>query len=215
MNREEKFSVDEIIEKVINGEKSLYELIVRRFDTFLYKIGRSYNYNHADTQDLMQDTFVDAYKNLSSFQGRSSFKTWIVRIMLNNCYQRKRKSRYKTELTTDVEDNVRPIYAQSNINTGKVIHNMELKQIIEDALSHIPQDYRMVFSMREINGFNVRETADLLKISESNVKVRLHRAKSMLRKEIEKDFSPRELFEFNLIYCDALVENVMQRIKEL
>lgn len=71
----------------------------------------------------------------------------------------------------------------------------------------------MVFSLREINGLNVSETADALNISESNVKVRLNRAKTMLRKEIEKSYSPNDIFEFNLIYCDAIVNRVMNDIK--
>jgi RNA polymerase sigma-70 factor (ECF subfamily) len=70
----------------------------------------------------------------------------------------------------------------------------------------------MVFSLRELNGMNVAETADALSISEVNVKVRLNRAKSMLRKEIEKIYSPEDIFEFNLIYCNAIVDNVMKAI---
>jgi len=72
----------------------------------------------------------------------------------------------------------------------------------------------MVFSLREMNGLNISETATLLNISEANVKVRLNRAKTMLRNEIEKTHSSNELFEFNLIYCDAMVENVMKKINE-
>ena len=81
----------EIIERIVEGDKSLYEIIVRRFNPFLYKIGRSYNYSHEDTQDLMQDTFIDAYKNLAHFKGGSTFKTWITRIMMNNCFHKKEK----------------------------------------------------------------------------------------------------------------------------
>ena len=73
----------------------------------------------------------------------------------------------------------------------------------------------MAFSLREINGLSVSETASLLHISEVNVKVRVNRAKTMLRTEIEKTYSPDELFEFNLIYCDAMVQNVMKKIGEL
>lgn len=73
----------------------------------------------------------------------------------------------------------------------------------------------MTFSLREITGLNVSETASLLNISEANVKVRLNRAKAMLRNAIEKTYSAGELFEFNLIYCDAIVENVMKKIHEL
>ena len=89
-----------------------------------------------------------------------------------------------------------------------------MESIFENALGKIPFDYRMVFSLREMNGLSVSETATLLNISEANVKVRLNRAKTMLRNEIEKTHSSNELFEFNLIYCDAMVENVMKKINE-
>lgn len=211
----EKFTEAEIIEHVINGEKELYEIIVRRFNPYLYKIGRSYNYNHEDTQDLMQETFIDAYKSLSQFEGRADFKTWIIRIMLNNCYRKSRKLSFKNEHSQDLNDYSKPMFTNLNNGTEKLVQNHELKHIIENALSKIPLDYRMVFSLREINGFNVSETANLLNINEPNVKVRLNRAKTILRNEITKSYSPTELFEFNLIYCDAIVENVMKNINEL
>jgi RNA polymerase sigma-70 factor (ECF subfamily) len=91
--------------------------------------------------------------------------------------------------------------------------NRELNFVIENALQQIPIDYRMVFSLREVNGLNISETADALDISEANVKVRLNRAKSMLRKEVEKSYSKEDIFEFNLIYCDRMVENVMNKLK--
>jgi len=84
---------------------------------------------------------------------------------------------------------------------------------IENALEQIPVDYRMVFSLREVNGLNVKETAEVLNISESNVKVRLNRAKAMLRKEVEKSYSADDIFEFNLVYCNAMVHRVINKIK--
>ncbi len=211
----EKFTEAEIITRILEGEKSLYEIIVRRFNPYLYKVGRSYNYNHEDTQDLMQDTFIDAYKSLLQFEGRSDFKTWIIRIMMNHCYRKREKSSFKNEMTQDINDNSKPMFSNSNNDTDKVIGNRELRHVLEDSLSKIPFDYRIVFSLRQINGLNVTETANLLSISETNVKVRLNRSKAMLRSEIEKIYSGRELFEFNLIYCDAIVENVMHKINEL
>jgi len=215
MRQFEKFRETEIIERILKGEKSLYELIVRRFNPYLYKIGRSYNYNHEDTQDLMQETFIDAYKSLSQFEGRASFKTWIIRIMMNNCYRKREKSSFKNEIMQDVNDHSIPMFTNRNNETDNVVQSRELKHIIEDALIRIPLDYRMVFSLREINGLNVSETAAMMNITEANVKVRLNRAKTMLRAEIENAYSATELFEFNLIYCDAMVENVMNKINEL
>jgi RNA polymerase sigma-70 factor (ECF subfamily) len=75
--------------------------------------------------------------------------------------------------------------------------------------------YRLVFTLREVNGLNVAETADTLNISEANVKVRLNRAKTMLRKEVEKSYSAEDIFEFNLVYCDAMVQRVINKLKEI
>lgn len=206
----------EIINRILNGNKPLYEIIVRRFNSHLYKVGRSYNYNHEDTQDLMQDTYIDAFKNLSQFEQRSNFKTWIIRIMLNNCYRKKQKFSYRNEFANEtINESATPMFSNSDNNAQKEIHSRELGHIIETSLSKLPEDYRMVFSLREINGLNVAETAEVLSISEANVKVRLSRAKTMLRTEIEKSYSAEELFEFNLCYCDPFTERVMGIINEL
>ena len=215
MNPINKLSEEEIIQRILAGEKPLYELIVKRFNPTLYKIGRSYNYNHQDTQDLMQDSFIDAYKNLKQFEGRAHFKTWIIRIMLNTCYRKKEKLSFKNELTTDFNENAKPMFSNTQYNAVNNIQNRELGHIIENALATITEDYRIVFSLREINGLNVAETAELLGISEANVKVRLNRAKTILRNKIELTYSNVELYEFNLQYCDAIVINVMQKINDL
>ena len=219
MDTESAKQIDaEVIEKIKDGEKNLYEVIIRRFNPYLYKVGRSYNYHHEDVLDLMQETFVDAYKNLSQFAGRSSFKTWIVRIMLNNCYRRKEKINSRHEIMKEVEDYTSAVFSDSQDNSQsnaeKAAQNRELGEVIEQALSKIPFEYRMVFSLREINGMSTAETASLLEITEANVKVRLNRAKVMLQDEIQKVYSPEEIYEFNLIYCDAVVASVMKTLNE-
>lgn len=212
----ESMSEQEIIEKVLGGEKQFYEIIIRRYNPYLYKVGRSYNYNHEDTQDLMQDTYIDAYKNLAQFENKSNFKTWLIRIMLNNCYRKKEKFSYKNEFAMDnVNENAQPVFNSSGNNTGKHILNRELGSVLEESLANIPEDYRLVFSLREMNGLSVSETAKLLTISESNVKVRLNRAKAMLRTELEKLYTQEDLFEFNLKYCNPFTERVMDMINKL
>lgn len=206
----------EIISRILNGEKPLYEILVRRYNSCLYKMGRSYNFNHENTQDLMQDTFVDAFRNLSKFEQRSNFKTWIIRIMLNNCFRKKKKLSFKNEFTKEtINENVMPMFTLSSNDTRNEVHNRELGYIIESALSKLPEDYRLVFSLREINGLSVAETSSVLNISEANVKVRLNRAKAMLRESIEKSYVPEDLYEFNLCYCEPLTERVMKKINEL
>ncbi|MET3029422.1 sigma-70 family RNA polymerase sigma factor [Flavobacterium sp. UW10123] len=211
-----QYSDTEIAGKVLDGELALYEILIRRNNPFLYKIGRSYGCSHEDTQDLMQDTFIDAYLNLSKFENRSSFKTWIIRIMINNCYKKRNKSSYKNEVSTQINEKAIPMFSDnSHTDTNKVIMAKELDFVIENALVQIPLEYRMVFSLRKIAELNVAETAQSLSISENNVKVRFNRAKIMLRKQIERSYTEADLYEFNLIYCDAMVLNVINRIKKI
>lgn len=204
-----------MIHRIKNGEKVLYAEIVRRYNPLLYKIGRSYNFNHEDTEGLMQDTYLDAYKGIEKFKGESKFKTWIVRIMLNNCYHKRMNFDKKNEISADINEEITPNFSNGTNTTDRLLDNEELHYIIEDALSSIPQEYRMVFSLREISGFNTIETANILEISESNVKVRLHRAKEMLKSEITKTYTASELFSFNLVYCEPLTHRVMQQVHEL
>jgi len=209
-----QYSDTDVIAKILRGETGLYEILIRRYNPFLYKTGRSYNYSHEDTQDLMQESFIDAYLNLSKFEGRALFKTWIIKIMLNKCWHRKQKSSVKNEVREQITERSSPLFA-SRTDTQNTVMNRELSLVIEKSLAEIPESYRVVFGLREINGLSVAETADALEISESNVKVRLNRAKTMLRREIEKSYSREEIFEFNLIYCDAIVDKVMTHIARL
>lgn len=212
----ETYSDFEIIRRVINGETEMYQILIRRYNSFLYKIGRTYRYNHQDTQDLMQEAYISAYCNLKKFENRSSFKTWFTRIMLNHCYQRKHKLSFKNEIIAgDLQTEKSNVMFHHTSNNEKITLNKELGKVLENAIHEIPEDYRIVFSLRELNGLSVAETAEAIDISESNVKVRLNRAKTMLRAQIEKMYSPEEIFEFNLVYCDGMVEKVMKRINDL
>lgn len=214
----EQYSDTIIIDKIIQGETALFEILIRRNNPFLYKTGRSYGYSHEDTEDLMQESYINAYRNLSKFEMRSSFKTWIIKIMVNNCFQKKIKFSYKNELASAEATNEKsiPMYSGDNsTDPGRTILNRELNHVIEHALQQVPHKYRMVFSLREVSGLNVTETAEALNISESNVKVRLNRAKAMLRVEVEKSYSAQDIYEFNLIYCDRMVSRVMSQIGTL
>lgn len=210
-----QFTDAQTIEKILQGEVDYYEVLIRRNNPFLYRIGRAYHFNHEDTEDLMQEAFIDGYTSLSKFENRSSFKTWIVRIMLHRCYRKRHKASYKNEMPLDIYENSKPMFSNTQDDTNRMISNRELHAVIEKAVLEIPESYRVVFTLREMNNMSVKETAETLDISEANVKVRLNRAKAMLRKEIERTYDAEEIFEFNLIYCDGIVNNVMSRIREM
>lgn len=211
----ETLSKAEIIDRVLVGEKYFFEILVRRNNPYLYKIGRSYDFSHDDVMDIMQDTYIDAYKNLSGFEKRANFRTWIFRIMLNNCYRKRNKSSFKKEIMQEINDRSKPMFMEQINHVGEIVQNRELGSIIEGALDKIPIEYRMVFTLREMNGLSVSDTASILDITEGNVRVRLNRAKAMLRDALERSYTSNELFEFHLVYCDEMVERVMDKIFSL
>jgi RNA polymerase sigma-70 factor (ECF subfamily) len=133
--------------------------------------------------------------------------------MLNACHHKNRKMSFKNEVVMEdhLSENRIPIFQQA-ADTEKRMVNRELGQVLEAALNEIPEDYRVVFTLRELNGLSIAETTEVLNISESNVKVRLNRAKKMLRSAIEKIYTPEEVYEFNLVYCDRITERVMTAI---
>ena len=190
----EKYSDLKIIQRINNGDITLFEILIRRYGPYLYKIGRLYNHNHENTEDLMQDTYVNAYIHLKKFENRSSFKTWLTRIMLNQCYQKRHKLSFKNEIINDDTQNEKSgVLFHHSTNNEKIAINKELARVLENAIHEIPEDYRMVFSLREINGLSVAETAEALNITENNVKVRLNRAKVMLQREIKKMYLTEDI----------------------
>jgi RNA polymerase sigma factor (sigma-70 family) len=207
-----------VINKILEGEISFFEILIRRYNSVLYKIAGSYGFNHQDAEDLMQDTHVSAYTSLQKFEGRSSYKTWISKIMVNKCLYKLKYGYFKNEVPSEtvVEPNYQNMYVSTKENqTENVLLNHELASVLEKSLQSIPVMYRTVFLLREVEGFSVAETAELLEITPVNVKVRLNRAKTLLQKQVEQFYSRTEIYSFNLVYCDAIVHKVFERINEL
>ncbi len=214
-HKTEPISDNDIIEMILTGQIQLYELIVKRYNSYLYKIGKTYGFGHQDVQDMMQETYVNAYKSLSKFKKESTFKTWITRIMLNNCYHKKQKLKIKKEVSTESLEMISNVQlTRETMGNTKTVSN-ELNRILEKAILNLPEKYRIIFTLRELNSLSIIETSEVLGITSGNVKIRLSRAKALLRSEIEKMYSPQEIFELNLIYCDEIVHNVMSEIRSI
>jgi RNA polymerase sigma factor (sigma-70 family) len=205
---------EEVIEKILNGEIVLFEILIRRYNPVLYKIARSYGFSHQDAQDLMQDTHVAAYQKLSQFEQRASYKTWISKIIIHHCLYKLKYGYYKNEVPalSPSASETQPLHMKASVQPDQHTVNKELGIILEKSLENLPVSYRTVFVLREMEGFSVKETAEILNISNINVKVRLNRAKSLMQKEVERFYSGADIYSFNLIYCDAVVQNVFARI---
>ncbi|NRF41523.1 RNA polymerase sigma factor [Pedobacter foliorum] len=200
-------SDEEIIKRVTQGEKHLYKNLIRKYNLRLYRIGMSIVNDDAEVEDIMQTTYLNAYSQLATFQNKSSFNTWLTRILINESLLHKKKSikRNQLAMASEKED-------LHNDTPLKNLMNKELKAILEKAVSNLPEKYRLVFVMREIEEMSTQETMDVLDLGESNVKIRLTRAKEMLRNELSDYYKTTQLFEFNLIRCDKVANFVMAKI---
>ena len=207
-------SEEEIIKKIIAGEKALFEILIRRYNSGLYKIARCYGFNHQDAEDIMQETHVSAYTNLKNFQHKASYKTWVSKILIHKCVYKLSYGYFKNEQPGSdiIYENVKPMFNQPKIATEKIVLNKELSKVLEKSLAEIPLTYRTVFILREVEGFSTAETAELMNSTPVNVKVRLSRAKALLQKKVENFYSSADIFEFNAVYCDAIVKRVFENI---
>jgi RNA polymerase sigma factor (sigma-70 family) len=207
---ENQLADTELISRILAGEKELFAHIVRRYNQRLFRIGMSLLDEEMEAEDAMQTTYISAYQHLPRFEQRSSVGTWLVRILINECMARKkRKQRTATHYKEEHMDNKTTIDTPSTI-----LLNKELGKLLEIALAKLPEKYRMVFVLREIEEMSVRETGDALGLEEPNVKVRLNRAKTMLREDLNGYFK-ESAYPFHLSRCDRMVERVSQAISLL
>jgi RNA polymerase sigma factor (sigma-70 family) len=211
MTNEQVTSDSEIIDEIINGKKEMYELLIRKYNQRLYRVAKGILWEEADIEDAIQDAYIKAYKNLSKFEKRSTFSTWITRILINECLIRQKALRRNPVPEISDENKILEQIAGTFNPEMKMINN-ELKVMLEKAISLLPEKYRVVFVMREIENMSVADTTSALEITETNVKARLSRAKEMLRNQLMSSYPMSELLDFNLTRCDRIVRNVMSRI---
>lgn len=203
----------ELITKVLAGEERLYEQLMRRHNTHLFRIGMAMLDNDMDVEDMMQTTYINAYQNLDKFRKESAFGTWLTRIMINECSQLlKKENRLGSEDISVLDDHHPANTAGIKESPVAKVINKELSRVLELALLQIPEKYRLVFVMREVEGLNVAATAAALNISAVNVKVRYIRARLMLRGKISDYYKNDLVFPFHLIRCDRVVNHVLDKL---
>ncbi len=207
-------SDSQVIDKVLAGDKNLFAIIIRRYNARMYRISLSILKDDSEVEDAMQVAYIKSYENLWQFVGRSSFSTWLTRILINECLFRLKQKKQVADWYETVIDN-----ANNQLNSMEVqtpvtkMQNAELKKILEEGILQLPEKYRTVFIMREVENMNVAETVACLNISETNVKVRLNRAKVLLRNLLTQVYMKEELFHFHLTRCNSMVEKVLQQIE--
>ena len=186
-----------LIKIILDGDKKAFEYIIRRYNQRLFRTGMSILNNDADVEDAMQTAYINAYLHLDKFKNNSSFGTWITRIMINQCLGQIRKTRSARNISQDNSINM--------VTPDSELHNKELSE-------QLPEKYRLVFVLREVEDLSVKETAEVLDIASSNVKTRLNRAKTMLKDHL-KGYMKEHVYAFHLTRCDRIVDRVLAELK--
>ena len=212
----EIISDEEIITRMLQGEKDLYAIIVRRYNQRLYRIGISIINDEREVEDIMQVAYINAYENLGKFAFKASFSTWLTRILINESLLRLRKRQQSIIMNEGSMENTIQLQSTQEPRTpATTVINAELRDILDHAIRDLPEIYRSVFVMREIENMNIAETKACLFISEENVKVRLNRAKAMLRASLKTYYKKEDILHFHLSRCTKMVETVMKNLGSL
>ena len=185
----------ELIRAINSGQFDRFPDLVKRYEQKLYNFSFRMCRDAADAEDAVQETFLNVFRYLKNFRYESKFKNWLYRVAASTCIKKRRKSKFapKQELSlddflpqdeTEVPDQV-PKWALMPLDK---LLNDELLDKINEAIFTLPEKYRLVIVLRDIEGFNTIETAQILNLSEANIKVRLHRARLYLRDRLKGYF---------------------------
>jgi len=189
------------IEALRNGDRAEFARLVDAYSAPIYRLGLRMLGNEQDAEDVLQNTFLNALTHLSSFEGRSSILTWLYRIAVNESLMTMRRGKPEVNIDdADTSDDDTDDLAQSQfVDWGSlpedVLLSSEGKQALDRAIQNLPENLRMVFLLRDIQELSIKETAEALGLTESNVKIRLLRARLSLREQLSVYYGERMLQE--------------------
>lgn len=214
LNRSPEVSDLAVIDAIAGGNRELFEVIVRRYNPQLYRVGMCYLRDHAQAEDAMQNAYLKAFVNLGRFRRGSAFATWLRRIMINECLMQLRRRRTPAGAPPLAE--LVPFETpSSDRSAAETLTLQESKHLLERAIAALPRQHRAVYLLREVQHLSVADTAATLRISTDNVKACLHRARERLKRELLKSAAGAELFAYPASHCDPLTARVLQRVTGL
>jgi RNA polymerase sigma-70 factor (ECF subfamily) len=175
-----------MIAEVLAGQTEAFHDLIRPYERSVFLMALSLMHNEAEAEDVAQEAFIKAYRNLGRFRSESRFSTWLIAIALNEA--RARLRRKQPGLTDSIDDTEGPVVPAQLTDWREIpsetLERQEVRSLIRRALAALPLAYREVFVLRELEERNVKETAETLGITVASVKMRLHRARMMLQKQL-------------------------------
>jgi RNA polymerase sigma-70 factor, ECF subfamily len=211
----------ELLAAARQGDEAAVRALVQRNNRRLFRVARAVLRNDAEAEDVVQETYVRAFTRLAEFEERAAFSTWLTRIALNEALGRRRRRRptldvdgpqaaaMQTAELIPFPGGALPASPEAEAVRG------EMKALLEELVDELPEAFRTVFVLREVEEMSTEETADFLAIRPETVKTRLHRARRLLRTALQERLSPAfsEIFPFDGRRCARLADRVVARLR--
>jgi RNA polymerase sigma-70 factor (ECF subfamily) len=208
---------DVLVARARRGDASAYALLMRRYNRRVYRAVRAILDDEMEVEDAMQDAYLAAYRHLSRFEGRARFSTWLIRIAVNAALDRRRRSGRALRLdaaceTAALHSPLAPA-AEGSIDPERLVGAQRLAVRLEEAIHALPDAYRAVYVLRELEGLGTFATAECLQIEEATVRTRFHRARRLLRDALGAEVTAAaEVMPFGGERCARIVARVIARI---
>ena len=205
---------EEIVARVLAGEKALFEILMRRHNQRLYRVALAVLGDDGEAEDVMQDAYVRAYTHLAQFAGAARFSTWLTRIAVYEALARARRRRRVVEMDAMSDPSKEKLTTSTERDPEARAIERDLRAVLEEGIRALPDLYRPVVLLRDVEGLTTAETADCLGLTEPAVKVRLHRGRALLRRDLDcrARGALANTFPFHLSRCDRVVSAVLRRI---
>jgi RNA polymerase sigma-70 factor (ECF subfamily) len=183
----------ELINRAKKGDKHALAELVSKYSDKIYNLALRILRNKEDAEDVLQETFLQVIRKLDTFDERSTFFTWIYRIGTNFSLMKLRKKKQLFAELPDKPDMEEQVFVDWSQDPSLDIQNEEIKEVLDKAIGELSDIYRSVFILRDLEHLSIKETSNILNISEENVKIRLRRARLFLRDKISQRFQERVL----------------------
>lgn len=180
-----------LVEKFNNGSIEAFEEIVKRYETKVFNLAMRFTRNQEDAEEVLQDVFITLYRKLSLFQGKSAFSSWLYRIVVNAAFMKLRKKKQTAAISVeDLSPTTRMACFEGDTTlesrTDTLTTKHELRVVLEAAINKLPEQYRAVFILRDVDGLSNEEAGKILDLTVAAIKSRLHRSRLLLRRKLQK-----------------------------
>jgi RNA polymerase sigma-70 factor (ECF subfamily) len=209
----------ELVRRALARGDTAFRTIMERYNRRLYRIARGILRNDSEAEDVVQEAYVKAFTNLGGFRGDSSLATWLARITMNEALGRLRRERPTVDLETFGAQRTEAQIIKfpqtvTSDDPERTMAQREILQLVERATDNLPEIFRIVFMTRVIEGMSIEDTANLLGLQPDTVKTRLHRARQLVRDELDKQIGPvlMDAFPFAGRRCERMTNAVLQRL---